>query len=185
MTTLFNSPPPPPPPNVPALEESTATSAPRTVRERLERHRADPVCAACHSVIDPPGLALENFDPIGRWRETDSGQPVDAATTLPGGVAVSGPGGLRDALLARPELFVSTFVEKLMVYALGWRLAPEDMPTVRRIVRETAKEDYRVGAIVLAIVQSPQFRQPARLPSSAAPPLAGTQAAVASRGEPQ
>jgi hypothetical protein len=151
----------------------------------MERHRADPVCAACHSVIDPPGLALENFDPIGRWRETDSGQPVDPTTTLPGGIAVSGPSGLRDALLGRPEIFVSTFVEKLMVYALGRRLQPEDMPTVRRIVRETAKEDYRFGAIVLAIVRSTQFRQPARLPSSAASAIGATQAAVVTIGESQ
>jgi mono/diheme cytochrome c family protein len=178
MTTLFNSPPPPPPPDVPALEESTASSAPRSVRERMEQHREAPVCAACHSVIDPPGLALENFDPIGRWRDTDSGQPVDAATTLPGGIAVSGPSGLRAALLSRPEIFVSTFTQKLMVYALGRRLEPEDMPTVRRIVRETARDDYRFGAIVLAIARSEQFRQPARLPASAAPTIAALQAAA-------
>jgi hypothetical protein len=164
MTNLFNSPPPPPPPNVPALEDNAASGTPHSVRERLEQHRSDPVCAACHSIIDPPGLALENFDPIGRWRETDSGQAIDATTTLPGDIAVAGPDGLRAAILSRPELFVSTLTEKLMVYALGRRLEAEDMPTVRRIVRDAASDDYRFSALVLGIVRSPQFQQKARLP---------------------
>ena len=180
MTVLFNSPPPPPPPNVPTLDESTASSTPHSVRERMEQHRKDPVCAACHAVIDPPGLALENFDPIGRWRETDSGQPIDAATTLPGGIAVSGPSGLREAILSRPELFVSTLTEKLMTYALGRRLEAEDMPIVRRIVREAASDDYRFGAIVLGIVQSPEFQQKAHLPTSATETVADTRAASTS-----
>ena len=167
MTNFFNSPPPPPPAKVPALEESIAGNTPHSVRERLEQHRKDPVCAGCHAIIDPPGLALENFDAIGRWRETDSGQAVDATTTLPGGTAVSGPSGLREALLRRPEIFVSTFTEKLMVYALGRRLEAEDMPTVRRIVREAASDDYRFRAIVLGIVRSPQFQQKARFTTSA------------------
>jgi hypothetical protein len=131
-------------------------------------HRSDPVCASCHEIIDPPGLALENFDPIGRWRDSDSGQPIDAATTLPGGIEVSGPQGMREALLSRPELFVATFIEKLRVYALGRRLEPEDMPTVRRIVRDVANDDYRFSAIVLAIVGSSQFQKKAYLPASAA-----------------
>jgi mono/diheme cytochrome c family protein len=168
MTVLFNSPPPPPPANVPALDDNSASSAPRSVRERLEQHRKAPVCAACHALIDPPGLALENFDPIGRWRNTDSGQPIDATTTLPGGIAISGPGGLRQALLSRPEIFVSTLTEKLMVYALGRRLEAEDMPTVRRIVRDAARDDYRFSAIVLGIVRSPQFQEKAHFTTGAA-----------------
>jgi mono/diheme cytochrome c family protein len=180
MTVLYNSPPPPPPPNVPTLDQSTGSGTPHSVRERMEQHRKDPVCAACHSVIDPPGLALENFDPIGRWRETDAGQPIDAATTLPGGIAVSGPSGLREALLSRPELFVSTFTEKLMVYALGRRLEAEDMPTVRRIVREAARSDYRFGAIALAIVRSAQFQQKAHLPTSPTQTIADARASSAS-----
>jgi hypothetical protein len=180
MTVLFNSPPPPPPPNVPSLDESTGSSTPHTVRERMEQHRKDPVCAACHSIIDPPGLALENFDPIGRWRETDSGQPIDADTTLPGGIAVSGPSGLREAILSRPELFVSTLAEKLMVYALGRRLEAEDMPTVRRIVREAASSAYRFGAIALAIVRSAQFQQRAHLPTSPTQTVADARAPSAS-----
>jgi mono/diheme cytochrome c family protein len=182
MTVLYNSPPPPPPPNVPTLDQSTGGSTPHTVRERMEQHRKDPVCAACHTIIDPPGLALENFDPIGRWRDTDAGQPIDANTTLPGGVAVSGPSGLRDAILRRPELFVSTLTEKLMVYALGRRLEAEDMPTVRRIVREAASSDYRFSAIVLGIVRSPQFQQKARFPTSAPQTVADAGASVPSAG---
>jgi len=183
MTVLFNSPPPPPPPNVPTLDQSTGSNTPRSVRERLEQHRKDPVCAGCHAIIDPPGLALENFDPIGRWRETDSGQPIDATTTLPGGIPVSGPSGLRDAILIRPELFVSTLTEKLMVYALGRRLEAEDMPTVRRIVRETAHTDYRFDDIVLGIVRSIQFQQKARFSTSEAPTVADSRASATSAGE--
>jgi len=179
MTNIFNSPPPPPPPNVPSLDESTAGSTPHSVRERLEQHRKAPVCAACHAIIDPPGLALENFDPIGRWRETDSGQPVDATTTLPGGIAVSGPSGLREALLRRPELFVSTFTEKLMTYALGRRVEAEDMPAVRSIVREAARDDFRFSAIVLGIVRSAQFQQKARFTTSAAQAVADNRASSA------
>jgi hypothetical protein len=182
MTVLFNSPPPPPPPNVPALAENSGSSAPRTVRERLEQHRKSPVCSACHAVIDPPGLALENFDPVGRWRETDSGQPVDATTTLPGGVAISGPSGLREALLSRPEIFVSTLTEKLMTYALGRRVEPEDMPTVRRLVREAARDDYRFSALVLGIVRSKEFQEKARLPTSPTETVADARAPTSSIG---
>jgi hypothetical protein len=183
MTNLFNSPPPPPPANVPALEASIAGSAPHSVRERLEQHRKDPVCAGCHAIIDPPGLALENFDAIGRWRDRDAGQAIDAHSTLPGGIAVSGPSGLREALLSRPELFVSTFTQKLMVYALGRRLEAEDMPTVRRIVREAARDDYRFGSIVLGIVRSPQFQEKARFTTSATQTVADTRASSTSTGE--
>jgi hypothetical protein len=182
MTNFFNAPPPPPPPNVPTLDESTGANTPHSVRERLEQHRKDPVCASCHAIIDPPGLALENFDPIGRWRERDSGQTIDAATTLPGGIAIVGPNGLRAALLARPELFVSTLTEKLFVYALGRRLDAEDMPTVRRIVREAAREQYRFSAIVLGIVRSPEFQQKARFRTSATQTVADTRASSASTG---
>jgi hypothetical protein len=178
LTNFFNAPPPPPPADVPALEASIADSTPHSVRERLEQHRKDPVCAGCHAIIDPTGLALENFDAIGRWRETDAGQPVDPTATLPGGIAISGPSSLREALLRRPELFVTTFTQKLMVYALGRRLEAEDMPTVRRIVREAASNDYRFSALVLGIVRSPQFQQKARFTPSTTETVA-----VASTGE--
>lgn len=158
MTNVFNSPPNPPPPDVPALEDQPAGSAPRSVRERLERHREDPVCAGCHVAMDPAGFALENFDAVGRWRDTDAGQPIDARTTLPGGIEVDGPAQLREAILARPEIFARTVTQKLMTYALARGLEPEDMPTVRAIVREAAKENYRFSALVLGIVRSPQFQ---------------------------
>jgi hypothetical protein len=158
MTNIFNSPPNPPPPNVPALEDQPAGSAPRSVRERLERHREDPVCAGCHVNMDPAGFALENFDAIGRWRATDAGRPVDARGTLPGGIEVDGPAQLREAILGKPDVFVSTLTQKLMTYALARGLEAEDMPTVRRIVRDAAKDDYRFSALVLGIVLSPQFQ---------------------------
>ncbi len=139
MTNVFNSPPNPPPPNVPALEDNGAGAAPRTVRERLERHREDPVCAGCHLTMDPPGFALENFDPVGRWRETDGGRPIDASGTLAGGVPITGPIALREAIISRPEIFVGTVTQKLMTYALARGLEPEDMPAVRGVVRAAAK----------------------------------------------
>ena len=185
LTNFFNAPPPPPPADVPALEASIANNAPHSVRERLEQHRKDPVCAGCHAIIDPHGA---------RARELRSDRPlarqgcraaIDASTTLPGGIAISGPAGLRDALLPRPELFVSTFTQKLMVYALGRRLEAEDMPTVRRIVREAAKDDYKFSALVLGIVRSPQFQQ--KLGSRRAPRRRSptSRAPAASTGEPQ
>ena len=153
MSNVYNSPPPPPPPNVPSLDESTGTNAPHTVRERIEQHRKSPVCAACHAVIDPPGLALENFDPIGRWRDADQGQPIDPDTTLPGGIPVAGAAGLRDSLLKRPELFASTLTEKLMVYALGRRLEA-GRPRGPRVV---AAEGMLLGRRNVAIATIRQF----------------------------
>src|SRR5204862_391443 len=138
---------------------------------------------SCHGIIERPGLARGKFDAIGRWRDADAGQPIDASTTLPGGIAISGPSGLREALVSRPELFVSTFTEKLMVYALGRRLEAEDMPTVRRIVREAARDDYKFSAIVLGIVRSPQFQQKARLPTNAPQTVADSRVPAASVGE--
>jgi len=168
MTNVFNSPPNPPPPNVPALEDNAAGDAPRTVRERLERHRTDPVCAGCHVTMDPPGFALENFDAIGRWRETDVGRPVDARGVLADGTEVDGPAELREAILARPDVFVRTLTQKLMTYALARGLEPEDMPAVRAIVRAAADDDYRFSALVLGIVRSVPFRMKEQSPAAAA-----------------
>ena len=170
MTNVFNSPPNPPPPNVPALEDNAAGDAPRTVRERLERHRTDPVCAGCHLTMDPPGFALENFDAIGRWRETDVGRPVDARGMLADGTEVDGPAELREAILERPDVFVRTLTQKLMTYALARGLGPEDMPAVRAIVRAAADDDYRFSALVLGIVGSVPFQmkeQPAAAATTA------------------
>jgi mono/diheme cytochrome c family protein len=160
MEVLLGSPPPPPPPNVPALEATSATAGGKvlTVRERMEEHRKNPQCASCHRVIDPLGLALENFDPTGRWRIKDNGFPVDAAGVMYDGTKLEGPAGLRAAILKHQDVFLQTFTENLMTYALGRRVEYSDMPTVRRVVRDAAKSDYRISAFVNGIVNSPAFQ---------------------------
>jgi len=161
LENLLGSPPPAPPANVPALEE-VAAIAPRTMRERLELHRATPTCAGCHSLIDPLGFALENFDAVGAWREFDAGLPVDARGGLADGTPVTGVTELREALIAAPELFAATVTEKLMIYALGRGLKHYDMPVLREILRDSAAAGYRFDDIVLGIVESPAFRMRAR-----------------------
>jgi len=158
MENVLGTPPPAPPPNVPALDENEPGGVARSVRERLEEHRENPVCASCHDVLDPLGLALENFDAVGRWRLKEQGGTVDASGQLADGTEVSGPVELREALAARPEQFVGVIVEKLLTYALGRGLAPQDMPTVRKIVREAEAEDYRFSALVLGVANSTPFR---------------------------
>ena len=155
-------PPATPPPNVPTLDEKDiGTTKALTVREMIAKHRANPTCASCHAVMDPLGFALENFDATGRWRDRDrfaSGTVIDSSGELPDGTAIGGPDDLRKALLRRPEQFVQTFAQGLLVYATGRTLQHYDMPTVRRIVRDSAKDDYRFSALVQAVVQSDQFR---------------------------
>jgi hypothetical protein len=160
LENILGTPPPAPPPNVERNLEPTAAAGPAatTVRARLERHRADPGCASCHAVIDPVGFALENFDMIGRWRETDGHNPVDASSTLWDGTEIDGPADLRAALLRRRGLFVTHAAEKLLTYALGRPLEATDMPAVREIVRGAADDDYRLSALVLGIVESVPFR---------------------------
>jgi hypothetical protein len=137
---------------------STAELA-RTVRERLQAHRSSPSCNGCHGILDPLGYALENFDAVGRWRDKDreAGTAIDSSGVLADGTPVDGPVALRQALVGRPEQFVQTLTERLMTYALGRSLDYRDMPTVRRIVREAAAENYRFSAIALGIVTSDQF----------------------------
>jgi len=154
-------PPANPPANVPTLDEKDiGTTKALTVREMIAKHRANPTCASCHSVMDPLGFALENFDATGRWRDRDrfAGVAIDASGTLPDGTAINGPDDLRKALLRRPEQFAQTFAEGLLRYATGRTLEFRDMPTVRRIVRGAAGSDYRLSAIVQGIVRSEQFR---------------------------
>lgn len=158
LENLLGTPPPPPPASVPALKERTATESP-TVRERLAAHRADPACAGCHALIDPPGFALENFDAIGRWRTLEEGAPVDARGGLPDGGSFEGVAGLEDRLVQRPEPFVGAFTEKLLTFALGRGLEPSDGPAVRRIVREAKADGYRLSAIMTGIVRSLPFTQ--------------------------
>ena len=159
LTTFLNTPPLPPPDDVPALEENTGTAKPKSVRERLEAHRRNPVCASCHRNMDPIGFALENFDAVGQWRDTtEAGTPVDASGVLVDGTKVDGPGALRQALAARPNVLVGTMTEKLLTYALGRGLQPYDMPVVRAIVRDAATQDYRMTSIVNGIVRSRPFQ---------------------------
>ncbi|NQV68820.1 MAG: DUF1592 domain-containing protein [Pseudohongiella sp.] len=159
LDNMLGTPPPPPPANVPILPEAEAGQAPASIRERLERHRADPICSTCHTVIDPLGFALENFDVIGAWRDFDEGgNPVDPYGTYPGGVEFAGFADLRDWMLGRPERFTHTLTEKLMAYALGHRVEYYDQPAIRQIVRQAAADDYSWSSLVLGIVQSPSFR---------------------------
>ena len=158
LESILGAPPPPPPPDVPALEEDGSAARPQSTRARLEQHRRNPACATCHAKIDPLGFALENFDPIGRWRDTDNGVPVDASGTTADGTTFDGPVELRQALLARQDLFVATVTRKLLTYALGRGLEHYDQPAVRQIMRRAAADDYRWSALVGAIVDSPPFR---------------------------
>jgi hypothetical protein len=159
LEKIVGTPPPQPPPDVEALKENVDGEIATTVRERLEAHRQKPSCGACHGILDPLGFALENFDAMGRWREKDreAGTPIDSSGVLADGTAVDGPLALRAALLERPEQFVQTLTERLMTYGLGRSLDYQDMPTVRRIVREAAAHDYRFAAIVSGIVTSEPF----------------------------
>lgn len=161
LDKLMGAPPAPPPAGVDTdLSESGAGQQPRTIRERLAEHRENPSCNACHGVMDPPGLALENFNAIGEWRERDrfADRPIDASGELPGGERLTGPADLRRALASAPERFARTLTEELMVYALGRSLSPHDMPVVRAIVDRAAEQDYRFSALVTGIVESTPFR---------------------------
>jgi hypothetical protein len=160
LTTFLDTPPPPPLPSVPTLEESNkSATGPRTVRQQMEQHRSNAVCASCHRVIDPPGFALEHFNPVGQWRDKDAdGAPIDAAGVLADGTKVDGPVALREAILKRPEAFATTVTQRLLTYALGRGLEPSDMPVVRRIVREAAPNRYQLTSIIMGIVNSVPFQ---------------------------
>jgi mono/diheme cytochrome c family protein len=164
LTTFLNTPPPPPLPNVPTLEESNKEAAPKTVREQLERHRNNPVCASCHRIIDPAGFALEKFNSVGQWREvTETGAAIDTGGVLADGAKVDGPIALRNAILSRPEAFATVLTERLMTYALGRGVEPSDMPVVRSIVKKSGPNNYRLESIVLSIVESAPFQMRTRL----------------------
>jgi len=160
LENLLGAPVPSPPPGVETnLEKSVAHgTAPTSLRQRLEQHRANPSCAACHAVMDPIGFSLEPFDLIGKYRDTDEGVPVNAAGKLVDGTPLDGPASLRQALLDRREAFVATTAEKLLTYALGRRIEHFDMPAVRAIARETARNGDRFSSLVTGIVQSVPFQ---------------------------
>lgn len=167
LENILDAPPPAPPPNVPSLESSNTGDKPLSVRQMLEKHRANPVCASCHARMDPLGLSLENFDAIGRWRTTDAGHPIDASGVLLDGTKVDGPRELRQALVAQKTQFVGTVTEKLLTYALGRGLQYYDAPTVRAIDRTAASGDYRWSSIILGIVKSAPFQMRTASPGPA------------------
>ena len=168
LENVLGSPPPAPPSVVPPFPEESGEA--RTVRERLEQHRASPACAGCHRLTDPIGLALENFDAVGAWRTRDVDESVEASGTIYDGTDVEGPAALRRALLSRPENFVLTLTEKLLTYALGRALEPFDMPVVRSIVRDASKDNYRFSSIVLGVARSVPFQMRSKpAPAQAAP----------------
>jgi mono/diheme cytochrome c family protein len=188
LEKLMGTPPTPPPPGVETDLTTPEGEQARTIRARLEEHRANPNCGACHGAIDPYGLALENFNVTGRWRDADreARAVIDASSELPGGRPINGPIELRQALLSQPDQFVQALTEKLMMYALGRELEYFDMPTVRTIVDAAEQENYRFAAIVAGIVQSDAFRQQANEidePSSLVNVALGESPSLANAGE--
>jgi mono/diheme cytochrome c family protein len=180
LDRLLGAPPPEPPLNVPSFPENKRGQPPKTLRARLEQHRANPTCGACHGAMDPLGLALENFNAVGQFRanDPDTLTPIDATGQLPDGTKISGLDDLRQALVSRPDhQFVQALTENVMTYALGRSLDYHDMPTVRRIVRQAAADDYRFRSIVLGVISSDAFRKKEADP----PPLATATARAAAR----
>ena len=164
LENILGTPPPPPPPNVPALKENHEGAPAATLRERLEQHRADPVCASCHNRIDPLGFALENYDVLGRWRTEDAGKPIDNRGELPDGTKIDGPEQLKKVLLDRKEVFLRNFTSKLLGYSLGRGLTVSDSCTVDTILDKLAKEQYSGQTLIREIVLSVPFRYQAGKP---------------------
>jgi hypothetical protein len=158
LENLLGAPPPAPPPNVPQLKENDGKSTPTSLKERMEEHRANAVCATCHSRIDPLGFPLENFDPTGRWRKDDMGAPIDATSAFADGTKLDGPDALRKFLLDNRSEFVRTVVEKLFTFAIGRGPEYYDAPSVRQLVRDAEKDEYRWNSVVLALVKSAPFQ---------------------------
>ncbi len=158
LENLLGTPPPPPLPNVAELQATSSSGTVLSMRQRMEQHRANPVCASCHAMMDPLGLALENFDAVGKWRTLgESSTPIDATGVMPGGAAFEGAAGLRQALLGS-DRFVATLTEKMLTYALGRGLEYYDAPAVRTILGDTAAADHRLQSLIISIVQSTPFR---------------------------
>lgn len=158
LENLLGAPPPPPPPDVPALSENAEGAPPKALRARMELHRTNPICASCHKLMDPIGFSLDNFNAVGVWRTEDAGTPIDASGQLADGTPVNGVVSLRNALLARPEIFAGVVTEKLLIYGLGRGLEPTDMPAVRAIIRQTAPSNYKLASIIMGVVRSTPFQ---------------------------
>jgi hypothetical protein len=158
LDSILNSPPPPPPPGVPPLDENAAKTKKFTMRQQVESHRSNAVCASCHARMDPYGFALENFDVIGRWRTQDDGGLIDSSAKLPSGASFNGLEGLKQYLLARPNVFAEATLTRLLTYALGRELDARDQPAIREILRETESDHYRFQDLIGAIVKSVPFQ---------------------------
>jgi len=157
LENLIGTAAPTPPPDVPPLDEKPTATA-KSVRERIEQHRASPACAGCHKIMDPIGLAMENFDAVGRWRTTDEGVAIDASGQLVDGTALNGPASLRQALMNRQDVFLASLTEKLMMYGVGRETNYSDMPAVRTMMRDAAKNRYRFSDLILGVVRSAAFQ---------------------------
>jgi hypothetical protein len=158
LDAILGTPPRPPPPDVPRIPDDDRAPDGLSLRQRLERHRSDPNCAACHARMDPIGFGLENFDPVGRWRTTSADKPIDSAGVLVSGEKFTGPAELKKVLLMKKDQFAKNLSEKLLAYALGRGIEYYDQPTVQKITAELAKNDYRSGTLVVEIVKSYPFR---------------------------
>ena len=159
LNVLLGVPPPTPPPNVPALKEAAENTKPQSVRDRLEDHRKNPACASCHKLMDPIGFALENFDAVGVWRTNDGEFRVDAAGQMYDGAKLQGPASLRRAILSHSDSFLRNFTENLLAFGLGRVPDYYDMPVVRSIDREAARNGNRFSSFVLGVVRSAPFQQ--------------------------
>jgi hypothetical protein len=159
LENLLSAAPPPPPPNVPALKtESEEPGKTLSMREAMTQHRANPACAGCHARMDPIGFAMENFDAVGKWRDRDAGNSIDTSGVFPDGSKFDGMAGLKKALLRRPEQFVNTVAERLLMYAVGRNLQYYDAPAVRAAVHEAAGGNYQFSSLVLGVVKSVPFQ---------------------------
>jgi hypothetical protein len=157
LANLLGAPPPPPPPDVPALKDAGTDGQPRALRQRMELHRKNTVCASCHQRMDPLGFSLENFDALGKWRTESDGAPIDASASMPDGTRFEGVGGLRTLLATHKEDFVRTFTEKLLAYAIGRGIESGDLPAIRKVTRDAAPQNYHWSSIILGIVNSAPF----------------------------
>jgi hypothetical protein len=176
LENLLASPPPPPPPNVPSLNtEGEKGGEPPSLREAMVQHRANPACANCHARMDPIGFAMENFDAIGQWRDTDLGKPIDVSSTLSDGTVVNGIAGVRQLILRDPDRFVGAVAEKLLMYGIGRNVQYYDQPAVRKIVHQAAASKDTFASLVLGVVRSAPFQMRA----------AGTKIKAAAQPEPK
>jgi mono/diheme cytochrome c family protein len=176
LDNILGAPPPPPPANVPPLKESTNGTRTVSLRERMQQHRADPVCASCHARMDPLGFALENFDATGQWRTREGDAAIDTSAALPDGTKFDGPAGLRSWILSQPEQFVTAMTEKLLIYGLGRGFEYYDAPAVRKVVRETAATNYRFQSLILGITKSTPFQMRKTQPKDLTPAATGVSA---------